>query len=323
MARCVAAETLVAARCVAAGLRRRIAASGRARWQTAGMQRWILGARLPTLPAAVVPVLVGTAVAAGSGIVWWRAAAALVVALALQVAANYANDLSDGVRGTDGQDRVGPQRLVGSGLATPQEVRLAMLGAFGVAAVAGLLLAAVVTPWLLVVGAASMAACWLYTGGPSPYGYLGLGEVFVFVFFGLVATVGSTYVHQRQVPAVAWAAATAVGLLACALLVVNNLRDRPADAEAGKRTLAVRMGDRRTRVLYVVLVDGALVVGSLCALDRRWAFLVLGAGVLAGPAVRVVLGGAEGRDLIGVLERTGRTQLAAGILLAAGLALSA
>jgi len=323
MARCVAAETLVAARCVAAGLRRRIAASGRARWQTAGMQRWILGARLATLPAAVVPVLVGTAVAAGSGIVWWRAAAALVVALALQVAANYANDLSDGVRGTDGQDRVGPQRLVGSGLATPQEVRLAMLGAFGVAAVAGLLLAAVVTPWLLVVGAASMAACWLYTGGPSPYGYLGLGEVFVFVFFGLVATVGSTYVHQRQVPAVAWAAATAVGLLACALLVVNNLRDRPADAEAGKRTLAVRMGDRRTRVLYVVLVDGALVVGSLCALDRRWAFLVLGAGVLAGPAVRVVLGGAEGRDLIGVLERTGRTQLAAGILLAAGLALSA
>lgn len=323
MARCVAAETLVAARCVAAGLRRRIAASGRARWQTAGMQRWILGARLPTLPAAVVPVLVGTAVAAGSGIVWWRAAAALVVALALQVAANYANDLSDGVRGTDGQDRVGPQRLVGSGLATPQEVRLAMLGAFGVAAVAGLLLAAVVTPWLLVVGAASMAAGWLYTGGPSPYGYLGLGEVFVFVFFGLVATVGSTYVHQRQVPAVAWAAATAVGLLACALLVVNNLRDRPADAEAGKRTLAVRMGDRRTRVLYVVLVDGALVVGSLCALDRRWAFLVLGAGVLAGPAVRVVLGGAEGRDLIGVLERTGRTQLAAGILLAAGLALSA
>ena len=323
MARCVAAETLVAARCVAAGLRRRIAASGRARWQTAGMQRWILGARLPTLPAAVVPVLVGTAVAAGSGIVWWRAAAALVVALALQVAANYANDLSDGVRGTDGQDRVGPQRLLGSGLATPQEVRLAMLGAFGVAAVAGLLLAAAVTPWLLVVGAASMAAGWLYTGGPSPYGYLGLGEVFVFIFFGLVATVGSTYVHQRQVPAVAWAAATAVGLLACALLVVNNLRDRPADAEAGKRTLAVRMGDRRTRVLYVVLVDGALVVGSLCALDRRWAFLVLGAGVLAGPAVRVVLGGAEGRDLIGVLELTGRTQLAAGILLAAGLALSA
>ncbi len=296
---------------------------GPARWQTAGMRRWILGARPRTLPAAVVPVLVGTAVAAGSGIIWWRAAAALVVALALQVAVNYANDLSDGVRGTDGPGRVGPQRLVGSGLATPQEVRLAMLGAFAVAAMAGLSLAAAVTPWLLLVGVASVAAGWFYTGGPRPYGYLGLGEVFVFVFFGLVATVGSAYVHQQQVPAVAWLAATAVGFLACALLVVNNLRDLPGDAEAGKRTLAVRLGDRRTRLLYVALLDGALVVGSLCALDRRWAALVLGAGILAGPAVRIVLGGAEGRDLVDVLGRTGRTQLAAGALLALGLALSA
>ena len=296
---------------------------GPARWQTAGMRRWILGARPRTLPAAVVPVLVGTAVAAGSGIIWWRAAAALVVALALQVAVNYANDLSDGLRGTDGPGRVGPQRLVGSGLATPQEVRLAMLGAFAVAAMAGLSLAAAVTPWLLLVGAASVAAGWFYTGGPRPYGYLGLGEVFVFVFFGLVATVGSAYVHQQQVPAVAWLAATAVGFLACALLVVNNLRDLPGDAEAGKRTLAVRLGDRRTRLLYVALLDGALVVGSLCALDRRWAALVLGAGILAGPAVRIVLDGAEGRDLVDVLGRTGRTQLAAGALLALGLALSA
>ena len=296
---------------------------GPARWQTAGMRRWILGARPRTLPAAVVPVLVGTAVAAGSGIIWWRAAAALVVALALQVAVNYANDLSDGLRGTDGPGRVGPQRLVGSGLATPQEVRLAMLGAFAVAAMAGLSLAAAVTPWLLLVGGASVAAGWFYTGGPRPYGYLGLGEVFVFVFFGLVATVGSAYVHQQQVPAVAWLAATAVGFLACALLVVNNLRDLPGDAEAGKRTLAVRLGDRRTRLLYVALLDGALVVGSLCALDRRWAALVLGAGILAGPAVRIVLGGAEGRDLVDVLGRTGRTQLAAGALLALGLALSA
>jgi len=287
------------------------------------MRRWILGARPRTLPAAVVPVLVGTAVAAGSGIIWWRAAAALVVALALQVAVNYANDLSDGLRGTDGPGRVGPQRLVGSGLATPQEVRLAMLGAFAVAAMAGLSLAAAVTPWLLLVGVASLAAGWLYTGGPRPYGYLGLGEVFVFVFFGLVATVGSAYVHQQQVPAVAWLAATAVGFLACALLVVNNLRDLPGDAEAGKRTLAVRLGDRRTRLLYVALLDGALVVGSMCALDRRWAALVLGAGILAGPAVRIVLGGAEGRDLVDVLGRTGRTQLAAGALLALGLALSA
>ena len=287
------------------------------------MQRWILGARPRTLPAAVVPVLVGTAVAAGSGIVWWRAAAALVVALALQVATNYANDLSDGARGTDGPQRVGPVRLVGSGLASPAEVRVAMLAAFAVAAVAGLTLAAAVTPWLLLVGGAAIAAGWLYTGGPRPYGYLGLGELFVFTFFGLVATVGSTYIHQQEVPAVAWPAAVAVGFLACALLVVNNLRDRPADAESGKRTLAVRLGDRPTRILYVVLVDGALVVGSLCALSRPWAGLVLGAGVVAGPAVRRVMGGGEGLDLIDVLGRTGRTQLAAGVLLAAGLALSA
>ena len=287
------------------------------------MRRWILGARLRTLPAAVVPVTVGTAVAAGGGIVWWRAGAALVVALALQVATNYANDLSDGVRGTDGLQRVGPVRLVGSGMATPSEVRIAMLAAFAVAAAAGLTLAAAVTPWLLLVGVVSIAAGWLYTGGPRPYGYLGLGELFVFTFFGLVATVGSAYVHQQEVPAVAWLAAVAVGFLACALLVVNNLRDRPADAEAGKRTLAVRLGDRPTRILYVALVDGALVVGSLCALSRPWAVLVLGAGVVAGPAVRRVMGGAEGPDLIDVLGRTGRIQLVAGLLLAVGLALSA
>ena len=287
------------------------------------MRRWILGARLRTLPAAVVPVIVGTAVAAGGGIVWWRAGAAFVVAVALQVATNYANDLSDGVRGTDGPQRVGPVRLVGSGMATPAEVRIAMLAAFAVAAAAGLTLAAAVTPWLLLVGVASIAAGWLYTGGPRPYGYLGLGELFVFTFFGLVATVGSAYVHQREVPVVAWLAAVAVGFLACALLVVNNLRDRPADAESGKRTLAVRLGDRPTRILYVALVDGALVAGSLCALSRPWAVLVLAAGVVAGPAVRRVMGGAEGSDLIDVLGRTGRTQLVAGVLLAAGLALSA
>jgi len=287
------------------------------------MRRWILGARLRTLPAAVVPVIVGTSVAAGGEIIWWRAAAALVVAVALQVATNYANDLSDGARGTDGPQRVGPVRLVGSGMASPAEVRVAMLAAFAVAAVAGLTLAVAVTPWLLLVGGASIAAGWLYTGGPRPYGYLGLGELFVFTFFGLVATVGSTYIHQQEVPAVAWPAAVAVGFLACALLVVNNLRDRPADAESGKRTLAVRLGDRPTRILYVVLVDGALVVGSLCALSRPWAVLVLGAGVVAGPAVRRVMGGGEGLDLIDVLGRTGRTQLAAGVLLAAGLALSA
>ena len=271
----------------------------------------------------MVPVLVGTAVAAGTGVVWWRAAAALVVALALQVAVNYANDLSDGLRGTDGSERVGPTRLVGGGLATPEQVRMAMLGAFALASVSGLSLAAAVTPWLLVVGAASVAAGWFYTGGSRPYGYRGLGEVFVFAFFGLVATAGSTYVHQQRIPGLAWLAAVAVGFLACSLLVINNLRDRLGDEKAGKRTLAVRLGDRWTRLLYVALLDGSLIVGSLCAVSRPWAVLVLVAGLMTGPPVRRVLAGAEGTDLVDVLAQTGKIQMTAGLLLALGLALSA
>jgi len=295
------------------------------RWQTAPMQRWILGARPRTLPAAVVPVLVGTssAVGAGDGIIWGRALAALFVSLALQVGVNFANDLSDGVRGTDGLDRIGPRRLVGSGLASATEVRRAALVAFGVAGVVGLFLSLVVSPWLLLVGAVSIAAGWLYTGGPRPYGYLGLGEVFVFVFFGLVATVGSAYVQVGRITGLALLAGCAVGLLACALLAVNNLRDIAGDAMAGKRTLAVRIGDRAARWLYVAFLDGALILGSLCALSRPWALLVLGGALVAGPAVRAVLGGAEGQRLIGVLAATGRTQLVAGGLLSLGLVLSA
>lgn len=285
------------------------------------MQRWILGARPRTLPAAIVPVAVGTAVAAGSGVIWWRALLALIVALALQVGTNYSNDLADGVRGTDGPDRTGPRRLVGSGMATPAEVRLAAGASFAVAAVAGLVLAVAVTPWLLLVGAASIAAGWLYTGGPRPYGYLGLGEVFVFVFFGLVATVGSAYVHAREITGLALLAGSAVGLLACALLVVNNLRDIPTDRAAGKRTLAVRMGEKPTRVLYVVLVDAGLVLGSLCALERPLSLLVIGGGLTAGPAIRSVLRGAAGTALVPVLGRTARTQVVAGALLTAGLAI--
>lgn len=285
------------------------------------MQRWILGARPRTLPAAIVPVAVGTAVAAGSGVIWWRALLALIVALALQVGTNYSNDLADGVRGTDGPDRTGPRRLVGSGMATPAEVRLAAGASFAVAAVAGLVLAVAVTPWLLLVGAASIAAGWLYTGGPRPYGYLGLGEVFVFVFFGLVATVGSAYVHAREITGLALLAGSAVGLLACALLVVNNLRDIPTDRAAGKRTLAVRMGEKPTRVLYVVLVDAGLVLGSLCALERPLSLLVIGGGLTAGPAIRSVLRGAAGTALVPVLGRTARTQVVAGALLTVGLAI--
>ncbi|MBW3627544.1 MAG: 1,4-dihydroxy-2-naphthoate polyprenyltransferase, partial [Actinobacteria bacterium] len=220
------------------------------------MNRWVQGARPRTLPAAVVPVLVGTATAVGAvdgGLHWWRAGAALVVALAIQVATNYVNDYTDGERGADDR-RVGPVRLVASGLATTGQVKRAALASALVAAAAGLALAVAVGPELLVVGAASFAAGYLYTGGPRPYGYAGLGEVFVFVFFGVVATVGSAYVQIEQVSGLALVASVPVGLLATALLVVNNLRDIPTDAASGKRTLAVRMGEHRTRQLYAGLV---------------------------------------------------------------------
>ena len=286
------------------------------------MQRWIVGARPRTLPAAVAPVMVGTGAAVGAGIVWWRAAAALVVALAMQVGANYANDYADGIRGADGPERVGPARLVGSGLATPAETRGAAIIAFGIAAVVGLVLSLAVAPWLLLVGAASIAAGWFYTAGRRPYGYAGLGEVSVFLFFGLVATVGSAYVHGRGVTGVALMAGVAVGLLACALLVANNLRDRERDASVGKVTSAVRLGDRRTRLLYVCLLDGGLVCGSLCVLFRPWAVLILAAGVVAVQPVKIVLAGAQGTDLFGILGATGHVQWVAGVMLGLGLALS-
>lgn len=284
--------------------------------------RWILGARPRTLPAAVVPVAVGTACAVGEpDAFWWRAVPALVVSLALQVGVNYANDYSDGVRGTDAE-RVGPARLVGGGLASAAAVKKAAFAAFGVAAVAGLLLAAITSWWLLVVGVAAIAAAWFYTGGPRPYGYAGFGELFVFVFFGLVATVGTFFVVAERLTALAWIAAVPVGLLACALLIVNNLRDIPTDRLSGKRTLAVRLGDARTRALYAasMVLAGVLVVAV--AAGWRWpAVLGLGAAATAVPAIRLVRGGASGRELIAVLGATGRTQLVFGALFAAGIAL--
>lgn len=282
------------------------------------------GARLRTLPAAVVPVLVGTAVAAWGdagwdrGIVWWRAAAALVVSLALQVGVNYANDYSDGVRGTDDQ-RVGPLRLVGSGLVAAWQVKRAAFVSFGVAGAAGLALAAAAGWELVLVGLAAVAAAWFYTGGKRPYGYLGLGEVFVFVFFGLVATAGSTYVQREELSGLALGAAVPVGLLACALLVTNNLRDVPSDRAAGKRTLAVRMGDRATRWFYVALVGASLVSAPLLALARPPALVALVAAPLAVRPVRRVLGGADGPGLVEVLVATGRLQLVFGVALAVGL----
>ena len=290
------------------------------------MRDWVAGARPRTLPAAVVPVAVGAGAAAGTGpsfgddVVWWRVVIALVVALLLQVGVNYANDYSDGVRGTD-DERVGPMRLVASGTARPGAVKRAALLAFGLAAIAGLALAVATSWWLIVVGLAAIAAAWGYTGGPKPYGYLGLGEVFVFVFFGLVATVGTTYVAIETVPAVTWPAAVAVGLIACALLVVNNLRDIPGDTVAGKRTLAVRLGDDGTRWFYVVLVALTFCGVAVCAVERPWALLGLVGVPVAIRPVRVVLGGAVGPALIPVLVATGKVQLAFGAGLGVGLAL--
>ena len=282
--------------------------------------RWVLGARPRTLPAAVAPVLVGTAVAASQGdVVWWRALAALVVSLAVQVGTNFANDYSDGVRGTD-DARVGPVRLVASGLATPAQVKGAAFASFGVAGVAGLALALSTTPWLLLVGAACFAAGWLYTGGPRPYGYAGLGEVFVFVFFGVVAVAGSAFVHLEKVTRLALIAAVPIGLLATALLVVNNLRDIPTDMVSGKRTLAVRLGDPGTRVLYLVCLHLPFVLLLALALVRPWSLLAFAALPLTVPPMRVVLSGSAGPSLIPVLVRTGQVQLVFAVLLAVGVA---
>ena len=288
------------------------------------MDKWIKGARPRTLPAAVVPVALGVGCAAGHGpITWWRVLLALVVSLALQIGVNYANDYSDGVRGTD-DVRVGPVRLVASGLATPAEVKRAALVAFGVAAAAGLALAATTSWWLIAVGVASILAAWGYTGGPRPYGYLGLGEVFVFTFFGLVATVGSTYVAVEKVTGLSIAMGCAAGSVACALLVVNNLRDIPTDTLAGKRTLAVRIGDARTRWLYVALIAAAFALVIIGAAAWRPAALL---GLIAIPAaippIGTVRGGAKGPALIAVLGETGRLQLAFGLLTTVGLSLGA
>ncbi len=228
---------------------------------------WVAGARPRTLPAAVVPVAVGSGVAAHyHDFVAWRAGLALVVALALQIGVNYANDYSDGIKGTDEQ-RVGPIRLVGSGLASPRKVLLAAWLSFFIAGVAGLVLAIVVSWWLLVLGAAAVAAAWFYTGGSRPYGYRGLGEVSVFVFFGLGAVLGTAYVQMERLSWLALAAAVPVGLIACALLVINNLRDIPTDEATGKRTLAVVIGDRRTRTLYTLCMLlpylGAIAVATI------------------------------------------------------------
>ncbi|MEN3537648.1 1,4-dihydroxy-2-naphthoate polyprenyltransferase [Microbispora sp. ZYX-F-249] len=284
--------------------------------------QWLAGARPRTLPAAVVPVAVGTGAAvAEGGAVWWRAALALFVALALQVGVNYANDYSDGVKGTD-KDRVGPLRLVGSGVAAPKQVLAAALGCFLAAAVAGLVLVVATRAWwLLLVGLASILAAWFYTGGSRPYGYRALGEISVFVFFGLVAVAGTTYVQVERLTWLSLAAAVPVGLLACALLMVNNLRDIVTDGPSGKRTLAVVLGDARTRLAY----SATLVLPFVCALAlvpfRPFAALTVLALPLVVAPIRTVRSGATGPALIATLQQTGRLQLVFGALFTLGLAL--
>lgn len=287
----------------------------------ASLAEWVEGARLRTLPTAIAPVFAGSAIAFhadGMGVA--RAFICLVVALALQIGVNYANDYSDGIRGTDAH-RVGPQRLVGSGAATPGQVKRAAFLSFGVAALAGLLLVVLSGQWwLIAVGLACIAAAWFYTGGRHPYGYLGLGEVFVFIFFGLVAVVGTTYVQLGRVPLATWPAAVAMGALACAVLVCNNLRDIPTDLAAGKRTLETRLGDRGSRWFYVSLGLTA-VAGVICtaAGTTWWALLGLGMLIFWLPAVGNVLGGASGLGLVRTLKLTGFTELAAGLGIYAGV----
>jgi 1,4-dihydroxy-2-naphthoate octaprenyltransferase len=289
-------------------------------------QQWISAARPRTLPAAVAPVLVGTGAGIElGGFSWLRGGLALLVSLALQVGVNYSNDYSDGVRGIRGTDadRVGPTRLVGAGLATPSTVKLAAFGCFGVAGLAGLVLAALTSWWLIPVGIAAVAAAWFYTGGPKPYGYAGFGEIFVFVFFGLVAVLGTTYVQAGRISLTATIAAVGIGLLACALLMANNLRDVHTDVDAGKRTLAVLLGEQLSRKVFALMIAGAFVAVLALAPSHPWCLLGFLSVPLAVPPTRAVLQGARGRDLITVLGQTGRLEFVYAVLVGAGLALQA
>jgi 1,4-dihydroxy-2-naphthoate octaprenyltransferase len=288
----------------------------------ATVRQWMSGARPRTLPAALAPVLVGTGAAAGLGAARpGRAVTALLVSLALQVGVNYANDYSDGIRGTD-DVRVGPFRLTGAGAAAPVAVKRAAFSCFAVAGLAGLaLVLATRAWWLIAVGFASILAAWYYTGGRRPYGYAGLGEVFVFVFFGLVAVLGTTYTQAVRVSGASVGGAVGIGVLACALLVANNLRDVPTDAATGKHTLAVRIGAADTRRLYAALLGVAFLAVVVIGLRHPWALITLGAFPAAVPPLRGVLSGAAGRDLLPVLRDTGRLELLFAVLLGIGLAL--
>ena len=280
---------------------------------------WVQGARPRTLGAAVVPVVVATALASvDRPTIWWRAAAALFVALALQIGVNYANDYSDGVRGTDAVRR-GPIRLTASGVAPPAAVKRAALISFAIAGGVGLWLSLVVTPWLLLLGAACILAAVGYTGGPKPYGYLGFGEVMVLLCFGFAATAGSAYVQTEQVNATAWIGCLVVGLPAVGILLANNIRDIPTDRVAGKKTLAVRIGDRRARALYGAAMIGTLVAVAAIGVRHPWALVALVAAPLAVRPIRIVWRAVDPPSLVRALVATVGFQLVVSVLLAGAL----
>jgi 1,4-dihydroxy-2-naphthoate octaprenyltransferase len=282
------------------------------------MNKWIIGARPRTLPAAIAPVAVATALA-GNEAAPVAALLALFVSLALQVGVNFANDYSDGIRGTD-SERVGPVRLTASGLASAQAVKGAAFISFALAAIAGLALAAMTSWWLIAVGAAAILAAWGYTGGKNPYGYIGLGELFVFIFFGLVATVGSYFVQVERITLDSILISIPMGTFSCALLAINNIRDRALDAPAGKKTLAVRLGDRNARYLFAVLIS----LGYLATLAilEPWVLITLLSAPMAIALSRGVLSDVQGRELIPYLAKTGKLQLQFSILLSLALLLS-
>ena len=266
---------------------------------------WVDGARPRTLPAAIAPVLVATALA-GDSFNPLTALLALIVSLSLQIGVNYANDYSDGIRGTD-NDRIGPSRITAGGLAKPVQVKSAAFISFGVAAVAGLGLAITTSWWLIAVGAISIAAAWGYTGGKNPYGYMGLGELFVFIFFGLVATVGSFYVQTEEITGQSILAGVIVGSLACAILVINNVRDRAKDEVVGKLTLAVRLGDKRSRIFYSVLVIAPYLLTA--GFGTPWTLLTLLALPMTISILKALWSGIQGVDLIALLGKTGKLQM--------------